>query len=172
MSTVIDTPQTKDAVTTYASFGARFVAMIIDYIIIGVLQGVVITPILAVMGLGIASQAQGGDLENLSEAEALGLVGTLMAGIGTTLIVVWSISLLYFAILESSKSQASVGKMALGIKVTDTNGDRLNFGKALLRSVGKIVSGMIMYIGYIMAAFTEKKQALHDMIANTIVVKK
>jgi uncharacterized RDD family membrane protein YckC len=172
MSTVIDTPQTKDTVTTYASFGARFVAMIIDYIIIGVLQGVVITPILAVMGLGIASQAQGGDLENLSDAEAIGLVGTLMAGIGTTLIVVWSISLLYFAILESSKSQASVGKMALGIKVTDTNGDRLNFGKALLRSVGKIISGMIMYIGYIMAAFTEKKQALHDMIANTIVVKK
>jgi uncharacterized RDD family membrane protein YckC len=172
MSTVIDTPQTKDTVVTYASFGARFVAMIIDYIIIGVLQGVVITPILAVMGLGIASQAQGNDLENLSDAEAIGLVGTMMAGIGTTLIVVWSISLLYFAILESSKSQASVGKMALGIKVTDVNGDRLNFGKALLRSVGKVISGMIMYIGYIMAAFTEKKQGLHDMIANTIVVKK
>jgi uncharacterized RDD family membrane protein YckC len=52
------------------------------------------------------------------------------------------------------------------------NGERIPFGKALLRSVGKILSQMIFYIGFIMAAFTEKKQGLHDMIAGTIVVKK
>jgi uncharacterized RDD family membrane protein YckC len=170
MSTVIDTPQTNVTSATYASFGARFVAMIIDYIIIGCLQFVVIAPILTMVGLGFASKAD--ELDNLSDAEAIGLAGSIMAGVGTTLIIVYSISILYFAIMESSKSQASVGKMALGIKVTDMNGERIPFGKALLRSIGKIISGMIMYIGYIMAAFTEKKQGLHDMIANTLVVKK
>jgi uncharacterized RDD family membrane protein YckC len=170
MSTVIDTPQTQVTPTTYGSFGARFVAMIIDYIIIGILQAVVITPILAVVGLGVASQAD--NLDNLSEAEAIGLVGSIMAGVASTMLIVYAISILYFAIMESSKSQASVGKMALGLKVTDMNGERIPFGKALLRSVGKIISGMIIYIGFIMAAFTEKKQGLHDLIANTLVLKK
>lgn len=169
MSIVLDTPQTSTSVT-YASFGARFVAMIIDYIIIGCLQFVVITPILTMVGLGFASQAD--DLQNLSEAEAIGLAGSIMAGIFSTMLIGYSIAILYFAIMESSKSQASVGKMALGIKVTDMNGERISFGKAALRSIGKLVSAMIMYVGYIMAAFTEKKQGLHDMIASTLVVKK
>jgi uncharacterized RDD family membrane protein YckC len=62
--------------------------------------------------------------------------------------------------------------MALGLKVTDTDGNSLDFVKALVRNVCKIISGMIMGIGYIMAGFTEKKQGLHDIIANTLVVKK
>jgi uncharacterized RDD family membrane protein YckC len=170
MSTVIDTPQTRVTPITYASFGARFVAMIIDYIIIGCLQFVVIAPILALVGLGVASNAD--NLENLTEAEAIGLAGSIMAGVGSTILIVYAISILYFAIMESSKSQASVGKMAMGIKVTDMNGERIPFGKAILRSIGKLLSGMVMYIGYIMAAFTEKKQGLHDLIASTLVVKK
>jgi uncharacterized RDD family membrane protein YckC len=52
------------------------------------------------------------------------------------------------------------------------NGNRVSFGTAFIRAIGKIISGMIMYIGYLMAAFTEKKQGLHDMIASTLVVKK
>jgi uncharacterized RDD family membrane protein YckC len=88
------------------------------------------------------------------------------------MIAVWVISLLYFSLMESSKTQGSLGKMAMGIKVTDLEGQRISFGKAFLRSIGKVISQMIMYIGYIMAAFTEKKQALHDIIASTLVVKK
>jgi len=60
----------------------------------------------------------------------------------------------------------------LGLKVTDMNGEKLDFSKSLIRNLGKIISGIILYIGYIMAGFTEKKQALHDMIASTLVVKK
>ena len=62
--------------------------------------------------------------------------------------------------------------MALGIQVTDLEGNRISFGKALGRNLAKIISALIFYIGFIMAAFTAKKQALHDMIAGTLVVKK
>lgn len=158
------------ATANYAGFGLRFVALIIDYIIIGVLQSFVIVPILGLMGLSFLPQIQSG--ETLDEAEAIGMMSGIFAAAGSIWILTTAISFLYFAILESSKSQASVGKMALSIKVTDMNGERISFGKACLRTVGKYVSGMILCIGYLMAAFTEKKQALHDMIASTLVVKK
>ena len=78
---------------------------------------------------------------------------------------------IYFASTESSSWQATVGKKLLNLKVTDMNGDRLTFGRATGRYFGKILSSLICLIGFIMAAFTEKKQALHDMMANTLVVK-
>ena len=78
---------------------------------------------------------------------------------------------LYFALMESSSKQATLGKMALGIRVTDVNGNRIGFGRATGRHFAKILSGLILGIGFLMAAFTEKKQALHDMIAGTLVVK-
>lgn len=78
----------------------------------------------------------------------------------------------YFAAMESSSYQATVGKIALGIQVTDLNGNRVSFGRALGRNVAKILSSLILLIGYIMAAFTERKQGLHDMIAGTLVVKR
>ncbi len=79
---------------------------------------------------------------------------------------------LYFALMESSVKQGTLGKMALGIIVTDANGNRISFGRATGRYFGKIISGAILCIGYIMAGFTEKKQALHDMIAGCLVVNK
>jgi uncharacterized RDD family membrane protein YckC len=154
----------------HAGFGLRLVALIIDYIIIGVLQSFVVVPILGLMGLSFLPQIQSGD--TLDEAEAIGMMSGVFAAMGSIWILTTAISFLYFAILESSKTQGSVGKMALSIKVTDMDGERISFGKACLRTVGKYVSGMILCIGYLMAAFTEKKQALHDMIASTLVVKK
>jgi uncharacterized RDD family membrane protein YckC len=59
----------------------------------------------------------------------------------------------------------------MNLKVTDMNGNKIGFGKASGRHFGKILSGMILSIGYIMAAFTEKKQALHDKMAGCLVVK-
>ena len=78
---------------------------------------------------------------------------------------------IYFAAFESSSKQATPGKMALGIKVTDLNGRRIGFGKATGRFFGKYLSGFII-IGLIMVAFTEKKQGLHDMMAGCLVVNK
>lgn len=96
-----------------------------------------------------------------------GLAG-LVVGYIAVLILGW----LYYALMESSSRQATLGKMALGIIVTDTEGQRVSFAKATGRHFGKIVSGIILYIGFIMIAFTEKKQGLHDIMANCLVVIK
>jgi uncharacterized RDD family membrane protein YckC len=74
--------------------------------------------------------------------------------------------------MESSPQQATLGKMALGLKVTDLQGERLSFARATGRYFGKIVSSLILFVGFMMAGWTEKKQALHDIMAGTLVVKK
>lgn len=79
-------------------------------------------------------------------------------------------SWIYFAGLESSEWQATVGKKVLGMKVTDAAGQRINFIKATVRYVSKILSSFILMIGFIMVAFTAKKQGLHDFIAGTTVI--
>ena len=79
---------------------------------------------------------------------------------------------LYFACMESSKYQATLGKMALGIKVVDLNGNRVSFLRATGRHFSKIVSMMILGIGFLMIAFTKNKQGLHDIMSNSFVVNK
>lgn len=170
MNTTATPPVMTQSSLVYASFISRLVAMLIDWVIIGCVQGIIVTPILAAMGLGIVSQIDGEG--GLSDGATVGLIGTIIAGIGSVILIVYAISVFYYAIMESSKAQASVGKMALGIKVTDTDGNRLTFGKAFLRAIGKLISSSFMCLGFIIAAFTEKKQALHDLIASTLVVKK
>jgi uncharacterized RDD family membrane protein YckC len=155
--------------TNYAGFWLRFVAIIIDAIIIGVVQSFIILPILAVAGFNFASGIQNGDM---SEAETVGMIAGMMATMGTTILISAVISIFYFVLMETSRFQGTVGKIALGLIVTDMNGEKLDLSKSLIRNLGKIISGMILYIGYIMAGFTEKKQGLHDIIANTLVVKK
>ena len=80
------------------------------------------------------------------------------------------IMLLYYSYMESSKYQATLGKLALGMKVTDTHGMPLTFPIAMLRNVSKYISIFIFYIGYIMIIFDDRKQGLHDKIADTLVV--
>jgi uncharacterized RDD family membrane protein YckC len=85
--------------------------------------------------------------------------------------MVWlAMSWVYFACFEASAWQATPGKRALGMIVTDTSGRRIGFGRATARFFSKLVSGFILMIGYLMVAFTARKQGLHDMIASTLVV--
>ncbi|MMZ67323.1 RDD family protein [compost metagenome] len=79
---------------------------------------------------------------------------------------------LYFSLMESSKYQATLGKMLLGIVVVNRNYERLTYGKALVRYLGRLLSALTFGIGYIMAAFTKNKQALHDLVADTYVLNK
>jgi uncharacterized RDD family membrane protein YckC len=76
----------------------------------------------------------------------------------------------YEAVMVSSTRQATLGKMALGLIVTDMNGNRVSFGRATGRHFAKYVSAFILFIGFIMAAFTEKKQAFHDLMVQTLVM--
>ena len=78
---------------------------------------------------------------------------------------------LYYSLMESSKYQATLGKIVMGIKVVDHNNQRLQFPQALLRNLSKILSGFILLIGYIMIIFDDRKQGLHDKIADTFVLK-
>jgi uncharacterized RDD family membrane protein YckC len=79
---------------------------------------------------------------------------------------------LYSASQESGEYQATFGKRAMNIVVTDMNGERINFFKALIRHLAKILSAILLLIGYIIQPFTEKRQALHDMIVGTLVYKR
>jgi uncharacterized RDD family membrane protein YckC len=156
--------------TNYASFGARLGALVIDWVVIYLLQSFLIVPLLGLVGISLLPDLQ--NANNLTEEEAIGMLGPIMAAAGAIWLVSIAIFLLYYSFMESSKYQGSIGKMAVGIKVTDMNGAPISFGKALLRTIGKYLSSMIMFIGYLIAAFTEKKQALHDLIASTLVLKK
>ena len=156
--------------STYAGFWLRLVAYIIDYIIIYVVQSFIFVPVLGLMGISFASKMD--DMGTMSDAETMGMVASMIAVAGATALLTTVIALLYWSLMESSKYQATVGKIALGLKVTDLDGNSLDFVKSLIRNVCKIISGMILFIGYIMAGFTEKKQGLHDIIAGTLVVKK
>ena len=96
--------------------------------------------------------------------------GVFGSSLGLVVIVVgeW----LYFALLESSSWQATVGKKALGLAVVNADGTRLSFGRASVRYIAKIVSYLTLCIGFMMAGWTAQKRALHDMIAETLVVKR
>lgn len=89
-----------------------------------------------------------------------------------TLLALYVSAWLYSALLESSSRQATLGKMSLGIKVTDLNGQRIGFGRATKRFLGKYISSITLCIGFVMAGFTQRRQALHDKIAGTLVVRK
>ena len=156
--------------TNYAGFWLRFVAYVIDYIIIYTVQIFLVVPILAVVGINFASGMSNAD--NMSEAEMFGMIAGMVGAMGATIVLTFALIVLYYTIMETSKFQATVGKLAVGLKVTDSNGEKLDFTKALIRNLCKIISSMILFIGYIMAGFTEKKQGLHDIIAGTLVVKK
>jgi uncharacterized RDD family membrane protein YckC len=154
----------------YAGFWKRFGAIIIDGIIIWVLQAFVFVPILGALGFGFFNNME--ELQTGDPEAALGMVGAIMAAAGAIWVLAMIIQVLYFTFMESSKTQATLGKMALGIIVTDMNGAPLNFSKALVRNLCRLLSNFTMLIGYIIAAFTAKKQALHDIIAGTLVVNK
>ncbi len=148
----------------YAGFWRRFVAHLIDQILVGVVAFMLFIPGLAVFGIGLGA----GMME-----ESPGAIGFILAAIAAYLaaiVLIVVLQWLYFALMESSGKQATLGKLALGIVVTDLSGQRISFGRATGRYFGKIVSGMILYIGFIMAAFTDRKQALHDVMASTLVV--
>lgn len=140
----------------YGGFWIRFVAAIIDGLIV---QAVVI-PVSFVVG-GLAGVA--GSLGGISHEGLPILGGALGLGIGA------AGSWLYEALMESSSRQATLGKMIFSMKVTDLQGNRISFGQATGRHFAKWLSTLILFIGYIMAGFTERKQALHDMLAGTLV---
>ena len=101
-----------------------------------------------------------------------GVVLRLVLGLalGSTLLVL-VVNWLYFALMESSASQATIGKTACGLRVTDESGRRISFGRATGRYFAKFISAILLLIGFMMVGWTQRKQGLHDLIAGTLVVR-
>ncbi len=145
----------------YAGFWRRVGAYLIDAILLGVVTSILGSITGLQMGGGaVLAALSSGDPQAIAAAQSSGNLGNLLSII---------IGVAYFAGMESSSHQATLGKKVLGMVVTDLNGNRLSLGRAIGRYFAKIVSAIILGIGFIMVAFTEKKQGLHDMIAGTLV---
>jgi len=144
------------AVTTreHASFGARFLALLIDQILLGCVGG------LLVFFVGFAQIAGSGG----SGADMTGVQWITNA---ISILIGW----LYYAGLESSSQMGTLGKKILGLKVTDLEGQRIDFGRATGRHFGKILSAIPLGLGFFMMLADEKKQTWHDKMAGCLVVK-
>ncbi len=146
----------------YAGFPARLAAYLLDEVIVLLAAGVSAIPFL---GVGLLLKTLDGPERDalsgmLSVAALVSLLPFLLFG-------QW----LYHAAFESSAWQATPGKRLLGLRVLDEEGRPLAFGRASARYVARWASGLLFNLGYVMAAFTARKQALHDLIAGTIVVR-
>jgi uncharacterized RDD family membrane protein YckC len=148
----------------YAGFWLRFVAWIIDRIVLQIASSILLLPFGASLGLRqfLRNHPPSSPEELFPLFTSMGRIFLL------TTVLTW----LYYALLESSVWQATLGKKALGLEVTDLAGSRIQFGRATGRYFARWLSLMTIGIGYIMAGFTEKKQALHDILAGTLVIRK
>jgi uncharacterized RDD family membrane protein YckC len=152
----------------YAGFWLRVVAHLIDDLLLGIGIGILVLLGIAMVGIGtIRSTFEGMNAESPEMPPAF-IAAIILVGVAS-IVLVW----IYNAAMESSKHQGTLGKMALGLIVTDSQGRPIGFGHATGRYFAKIITGLIPFgIGYAMAGFTEKKQALHDMIAGCLVLRR
>ncbi len=144
--------------TNYGGFWVRVVAYLIDAILLFIVQLI----LGALLGVSVfASAGLGGEAADTAAGTA-GLLYNLLS---------FAIGIAYFVYMESSAHQATFGKKALGLVVTDEAGQRISVLRAVGRYFAKFLSAIILLIGFIMVAFTDRKQGLHDMICSTLVLK-
>ena len=143
----------------YAGFWCRFLASVIDCVVVG-FPGFFISLLAWRVFSGPTSATQ-----DQSSLEFIRLI------VGGVFFVVFLGQWLYFALMESSSKQGTIGKLILKIRVTDLASNRISFGRASLRYFSKYISYIIFFIGYLMAGFTQRKQALHDIVAETLVLR-
>ncbi|UNK58496.1 RDD family protein [Pseudoxanthomonas daejeonensis] len=150
-----------------AGLWRRFAASVVDGLVTGVLSYALLIPLMLVFGMSLSSLAQ----------NELAGAGASVTFLFLNYAISFGVPMLYFAWMHSSGTQASLGKMAVGAKVVRTNGEPIGFGRALLRYLAYLLfvlftCGLGVLISGLMVAFTERKQALHDMLCDTLVVDK
>jgi len=139
------------AVPVAAGFWIRVGAYLIDGLICGILGALVGAVFGGILGAGGAS-----------------LEAIAVQSWGLNVILGWA----YFAVQESSAVQATLGKRACGLVVVSETGGRLTLPRATGRHFAKVLSGLLLGVGLIMVAFTDRKRGMHDMMAGTYVVRK
>ena len=144
-----DTALSSPELWEHAGFWVRLAALVIDGIILYILRTIISFSILATAD-----------------------PNSLLFSVWLSVIVNSLVVLLYYILLESGKNQATLGKMALGIRVVDQRGERITVLRAIARYFARILSTLTLLIGYFMAGFTQNKQALHDLICSTYVIRR
>ncbi|MEW9625341.1 RDD family protein [Rhodanobacter geophilus] len=158
-------PQTTAAaLEDHAGFWKRVAAYILDLILLTIVFKVIGT----FFGASAAEEAM--KQEMLGGTPFMQAYGHLYSSMWSYNLLTTALTWLYFAFCESSAWQATVGKLALGIRVTDMRGARISFLRATGRFFAKYLSVLILFIGFLMVAFTRRKQGLHDLIAGTLVL--
>ena len=137
----------------HASFWKRTAAYLVDGLIYGIATMVVMLLFTWCLGTSVSNAGA-------SKFLAMGFL---------SFAVQIACYILYYAWPESTSWQATIGKKLFGLKVTDLNGQRISFWRAVGRNLGMILSGLILCVGYLMCLWTEKRQCLHDMLADCLV---
>jgi uncharacterized RDD family membrane protein YckC len=140
----------KDSIT-YANFGQRFLAFLIDFLVLFIATSI----IWLIFQLPIPDR----------HTDLFGAIVLFVNPFGSLF------SWLYYAIMESSMHQGTLGKIALGIRVVNVKGEKISFMNATGRFFGKFISSFLLGFGYFMIIFTKKHQALHDIMASTYLIK-
>ncbi len=151
-------------VRRYGGFWIRFVAIVIDSIILGVV-GLIITLPLRLLMVGSTISA----VQTQDPTAALAMLPALMGMVGISMLVQFALGAAYEGYFVSTKG-GTIGKLALGLQIIRVDGSRLSFAQAAGRYFARILSAIILYIGFIMAGFDAEKRSLHDRICNTLVV--
>lgn len=148
--------QPQETAVRYAGFWQRAGAWLIDMILLSAGVNVLWVPVNAIT-------------DALERGRSFGVIFALQCGAEVgTVVMFW----LYYAIQESSSRQATVGKLALGIRVTDLDGNRVSFGRATGRFFAVIVTGLSLGIGYLVMLWSQHRQCIQDLIARTLVLRK
>jgi uncharacterized RDD family membrane protein YckC len=145
----------------HVGFWKRAAALFIDSMVVGFAYYIVMFAAMLVVGVGAFTMV--GSNPDAGGAALIGMMGLIY-------LLYPVVSAAYYAGFESSSKQATLGKMAVGIKVVDRDGRRLSLMHALGRWLSVALNYLTLYIGYLMAAFTDRKRGLHDMVAGTLVV--
>lgn len=154
----------------YAGFWLRVVAYVIDSLVMGLAFAALFIPFAVMTGLfaAIGSIHPGEDPRDVGAV----LGGTFFLGLVTIISLAILGGWLYHAKMESSSWQATLGKKALNLRVTDMAGARVTFGRATGRHFAKIITGLIpLGVGFALAGLTERRQALHDILAGCLVLR-
>ena len=156
---VWQTSQVSRPPVAYAGFWLRLVAYIIDAMILGI------------VGIGAFFPLFRANIHAFTAENPWEVYTSVSRPLLAIRLLALMLSWIYYASMESSTWQATLGKKILGLKVTDLAGNRITFARASGRFFGKILSGMILGIGFLMAGFTARKQALHDILAGCLVLR-
>ena len=159
---------TAAALEDYAGFWKRLAAYILDAIVLYI-PGLVISSLTG--SAAIEASFRQAQLQATGNPQAmLDAINHYLTGMMPAYLLGFVVAWMYYAFCESSAWQATIGKLALGIRVTDLQGRRLTLARSLARYPGMILSSLILGIGFLMVGWTQRKQGLHDMIAGTLVL--